>query len=202
LAKNLSKFGIVPRKTYNSTIILPKNKKLHKHFIRGYLDADGWISIKKDRTYEYVNIGICSYLKDNLDIVAKNIPVPDKEPKKIKTRNLYELRYYSKTDIEKVINYLFDDSVYLEIKWKKIVIFFSQYIRKLFQKKKTNEYEFHKNMMNFNKNQNLNFLWPSFFEKNLKDSEIERNILVCYLSSILKLIFSFDNFFFLSGNFR
>jgi hypothetical protein len=90
----------------------------------------------------------------------------------------------------------------LEIKWKKIVIFFSQYIRKLFQKKKTNEYEFHKNMMNFNKNQNLNFLWPSFFEKNLKDSEIERNILVCYLSSILKLIFSFDNFFFLSGNFR
>jgi hypothetical protein len=120
LAKNLSKFGIVPRKTYNSSIILPKNKKLHKHFIRGYLDADGWISLKKDRTYEYVNIGICSYLKDNLDIVAKNIPVPNKEAKKIKRRNLYELRYYSKKDVNLVINYLFDDSIYLETKWKKI----------------------------------------------------------------------------------
>lgn len=120
LAKNLSKFGIVPRKTHNSTIVLPKNKKLHKHFIRGYLDADGWISLKKDRIYEYVNIGICSYLKDNLDIIANNIPVPNKEPKKIKTRNLYELRYYSKKDVNRVINYLFDDSIYLEIKWNKI----------------------------------------------------------------------------------
>lgn len=120
LAKNLSQFGIIPRKTYHSKIILPKNKKLHKHFIRGYLDADGWISIKKDREYTYINIGICSYLKENLDIVAQTIPVENKQPNKIKKRNLYDLRYYSKKDIDSVINYLFDDSIYLEIKWNKI----------------------------------------------------------------------------------
>lgn len=120
LAKNLSKFGIIPRKTYNSKMILPKNNKLHKHFIRGYLDADGWISVKKDRKYEYINIGICSYLKSNLDIVAKTLPIPNKKPTKIKKRNLYDLRYNSKKDVSSVMNYLFDDSIYLEIKWNKI----------------------------------------------------------------------------------
>ncbi|NBW09724.1 MAG: hypothetical protein EBR82_17045 [Caulobacteraceae bacterium] len=124
IANNLKKFGIVPRKTYNSHLILPKSKKLHSHFLRGYLDADGWISIKKTKKskkiYESYSIGFCSYLKTNLDIVAQSISASKTECRKIKNRNLYELKYDSKKDINIVINYLFDKTIYLEHKWEKI----------------------------------------------------------------------------------
>ena len=49
IKENLSKLGIVPRKSL--TAIYPTLRSdLHKHFIRGYVDGDGCISIRKPRT--------------------------------------------------------------------------------------------------------------------------------------------------------
>jgi hypothetical protein len=126
IAHNLSIYGIIPRKTYHSTLTLPKNTNLHKHFIRGYLDADGWISVQIDKrskaTYTSHLIGICSYLAENLDIVSRHLPVETiKLPRKIPRRNLYELRYSRRNDVISILKYLFDENIYLEYKWDKVL---------------------------------------------------------------------------------
>jgi hypothetical protein len=125
LSEKLKKYGIIPRKTKISTIILPKQKKLIPHYIRGYIDADGWISSAKsynkkyNKYYQKTTIGLCSYLIKNIEIVLNNLPVKAKIFKS-KNRELYNLQYSKKTAIKKIYNYLYNKKLNLEYKWNKI----------------------------------------------------------------------------------
>lgn len=58
----IAKYGLVPRKTYLN-ILTPKiNKKYLRHFYRGILDADGWITEHKlKRTRSQHEFGFSSY---------------------------------------------------------------------------------------------------------------------------------------------
>ncbi len=121
IANNISEYGIVPRKTYESILKLPYNLALWPDFIRGYWDADGWVSIKKEKIYTSYTIGICSYLKENLEIVSKALPVKYRQPRKIKNRNLYDLRYQNKEEIKIIAKYLLNNNLYIDYKWNKIL---------------------------------------------------------------------------------
>lgn len=125
LANNISKYGIIPRKTWYSTLKLPSDQLLWPDFIRGYWDADGWVSIKKqtnkNKVYTGYNIGICSYLPENLETVSKALPVKYKKPTKIKNKDLYQLIYQNKSEIKVIAKYLLNNHLYIDYKWKKIL---------------------------------------------------------------------------------
>lgn len=134
LNSSLISKGVVPRKTeilcFPEEKVLPKN--LRNHFIRGYFDGDGTI-IKKDyermredrnnkiyqRTMSEVSVvcksyrfieSLCTLLNDELNL---NVEI------KI-NKNLNYIRYHSKENIIKILNYLYKDSnVYLERKYNK-----------------------------------------------------------------------------------
>jgi hypothetical protein len=120
IAKNLEQFGIIPRKTYNGTIIIPTIYS--NHFIRGYFDADGWISIirqiRNNKSYNHDCLGICSYNPQNLEIILKYLP-HKKSVHKILNRNLYDIRFYNKNEIKDIANYLYGKPN-LEYKWNKL----------------------------------------------------------------------------------
>lgn len=117
IVNNLNKFGIIPHKTYNGTLILPQ--KYENDFIRGYFDADGWISIFKDKYgYKRQNFGICSYHSTNLEIINDLLPHKLTISKK-KSQHLYELRCSKLNKIKDICVYL-NGKTRLESKWKKI----------------------------------------------------------------------------------
>lgn len=53
----LAKYGIVPRKTWSFSHIPAIDNGLIRHFLRGYLDGDGWITRDKENVYK---AGFCS----------------------------------------------------------------------------------------------------------------------------------------------
>lgn len=64
MAYDLIKWGCVPNKTYEKIHIPSIEDHLKIHFIRGFLDGDGWISIKKHG--KGASIGMVSNYKDIL----------------------------------------------------------------------------------------------------------------------------------------
>ena len=64
MAYDLIKLGCVPNKTYEKIKMPDINDELKIHFIRGFLDGDGWISLKKHT--KGANIGMVSNYKDIL----------------------------------------------------------------------------------------------------------------------------------------
>lgn len=121
IVENLKKFGIDKNKTYDNILKLPKG--IESDFIRGYFDADGWISIRKNKQgnkiYRSYSLGLCSYLEENLIKVNNLLPVKGKISKKT-NQELYELRWYSVENIIKIRDFLYyDDCLCLESKkWK------------------------------------------------------------------------------------
>lgn len=122
--KNLGmNFNIYENKTYNHALKIPE--KYERDFVRGYFDADGWISVNKyknknDKFYNKITWGICSYLKENLEKIQKVLPV-ESYIYKLKHKELYEIRVTKIKDIIKIRNYLYyDDCICLERKKCKI----------------------------------------------------------------------------------
>jgi hypothetical protein len=114
IVKNLMSFGLTPRKSL--TIKFPNNipQNMIRHFMRGYFDGDGCVSIKKGintlslrinlvGTYEFLTI-----LQDHL-IQSLGI-------KKLKISNInigkntYQLNIQNKTGVEKIKKYFYYNS--------------------------------------------------------------------------------------------
>ena len=126
LLEGLSKFGTKPNKTYDHSLIIP-NKKMALHVIRGYFDADGWFSKstyehKKYGPYCSYNIGICSYLSENLEIVSSYLPTKPKVHRYSRKNQLYEIRVSGREGIEATTNYLqpINKEYCFNYKWDKI----------------------------------------------------------------------------------
>lgn len=68
LIRSLSKYGIVPRKTYNRVKTPKMSPKYLRHFYRGLYDSDGWITehkLKNTNKPQY-EFGFSSYYPDIL----------------------------------------------------------------------------------------------------------------------------------------
>lgn len=122
IANNLRKYGITENKTYNSELILPRRHKLD--FIRGFFDADGWISIGNQwnenyqKYYKRYCLGVCSYLRNNLKKISQELPHPGRLNKK-KSQELYELRFGSLSQIIDIRDSI-QGNIQLESKWHKL----------------------------------------------------------------------------------
>lgn len=120
ISQNLRRYGISENKTIYSELILPD--EYSSDFIRGYFDADGWVSVnrychKNGKTYDKLCIGICSYLEKNLKIVSELLPKCYISKKN--NQELFEIRSQSKNVICDIANKL-NGYPRLERKWKKL----------------------------------------------------------------------------------
>lgn len=105
-------------------------KKLQRHFIRGYFDADGCASLhKKILTFSIVSAAepFISKLQDTLvkelNINRTKISIRQKEG----CQPLYTLQNSARKDINKIYNYLYNEStIYLKRKKDKFENYFNQ----------------------------------------------------------------------------
>ena len=124
MVRDLIYLGVVPRKSGRETFptdLIPKD--LQRHFIRGFLDGDGWITYNDKRPK--CNIGWCSMslniLIDIKDFLENELNLFDKgKIRKRKDKNkLYDLTFNTSNAI-KVLDYLYENAtIFLDRKYKK-----------------------------------------------------------------------------------
>lgn len=129
LCRSLIEKGCVPRKslvlTFPNGDILPKN--LIHHFIRGYFDGDGCISIGKTRhRYTVSLVGTWDFLTTIQNIVSEELGLF--KPKFFSCGQAYTSSWSSKYDVQKWYDYLYKDAtVYLDRKYERFQIFINDY---------------------------------------------------------------------------
>lgn len=166
ITEDLLKLGIVPNKT--KIMIFPDvPKNLLKHFLRGFLDGDGWISIRKKVNYSEICVGFSNgsylFMKKLVEVLRNELGISDFNlrcrKKKTMHGNLsktYQIDFYSENAF-KIISFLYsdlsNDYLFLERKYIK-----SLDAIKLFEKMKSLR-EKGKNWVNienkYGKNMNL-----------------------------------------------
>ena len=113
---SLSKYGVVPNKTWLTYLPILDDKSLMRHLIRGIIDGDGWVQQKRG------NIGLCGnrqlllditqYLEDELGIQKPTVHI------KNKNSEFSSLEYCKKEYKEILFDYLYKDSEYYLIRKK------------------------------------------------------------------------------------
>jgi hypothetical protein len=114
-------------------------EEMYKHFIRGFMDGDGCITIKKinykyvrkttwklsnahEQTYK-LKIGFCSTDKKFLEDLAEKLNL-DKiyMSKRMRKQYIYTLWIERKSEVDKVLEYLYRDAtVYFKRKFNKVI---------------------------------------------------------------------------------
>lgn len=126
IVDDLSKYGVVPRKTYLDNRIselIPKN--LIRHFIRGYFDGDGtaYFEPKKDKQMRYIIYGISkTILEDIRKELYENgiysVIISDDRDLYKKTATCYRLKINGLKNTINFYDYLYKDSkIYLDRKY-------------------------------------------------------------------------------------
>ena len=111
---DLAKYGVVPQKTFISEMPILSTDMM-PHFIRGMIDGDGWISFHSHQ------IGFCGNEKTVIQLkeyLVKTLNIYN--VKVIHAReNLWQVAWASKTDIEKIGNYIYQnkDNCFLSRKY-------------------------------------------------------------------------------------
>ena len=141
IVKDLFKHGCINKKTYKLNFpILAEN--LIRHFIRGYFDGDGSISITKFKAYQNkkgkINNGYTRTVNFTSGSLSFLMDIQNILHTKINTTNLkvglykkaYRIHWYSRNDINNVYNYLYKDStIFLERKKEKFIEIFNSYVK-------------------------------------------------------------------------
>ena len=120
--KDLARYGIIPRKTFNLKPPYELNEKFYIDYIRGYFDGDGSITMT-DKQYLGLGFKIVSATPEILnfigDVFQQQYDI--KKPKiysstRQRTNPLYSLEYSTNPTI-KIYQYLYhDDTIYLKRK--------------------------------------------------------------------------------------
>lgn len=126
ILSDLKEIGIEDKKTFNSNIGISLVKEsLHRHFWRGVVDGDGFISISKFKNREQFSIGLVG----NLDTISKFKEFIDGKIKtKAKIRkhcSIFQIAFRSKVGIE-VAKLLYENcNVFLDRKYYKFIDYVS-----------------------------------------------------------------------------
>ncbi len=105
IRRELSKYGIVPRKTYIAKAL--NGIENNKHFWRGVVDGDGCIIVNNK---EYLNFNLCGteeIIKQFISFVNRDIIRTDKKPKR---RGDVFLIWFSSRNGGKILNHLYGKS--------------------------------------------------------------------------------------------
>lgn len=124
---DLVKLGCVPRKSL--IIEFPNiNKDLYNHFIRGYFDGDGSVTIcknLKDSNWKILKASICSGSEKFIDQLSKILPIKNK--RYYKGKRIFEIKM-SLNDSVSLYNFMYKNStVFLERKYSKFNEYLSNY---------------------------------------------------------------------------
>lgn len=123
--------------TKDKRIHIPKiPKTLMHHFIRGYFDGDGCLSVYQQHYKTYTinkqewsltgNPTLLHEIKTILETDANTTPTIKMKTYK-RTDKAVGLRYGKKADIEQLYDYLYDNAtIYLETKYNKFIEYFSR----------------------------------------------------------------------------
>lgn len=124
IVTDLVKYGCMQAKTYK--IKFPKiNRKYYSHFIRGYFDGDGCVTIN-DGTLFLSIIGTIDFLDSIKSILMEkcnvnNTKYDDRHPNK--KNNIRALRYGGNVLINRIYHYVYDNStISLERKKNKFLV--------------------------------------------------------------------------------
>ncbi len=124
IVEKLAEYNIVPRKSNIAKV--PDQLKNNRHFWRGMIDGDGWVTLTKQG---YPCIGLCG----TIDVVQNFINIVGKNAKiGVRGNNFSETRYYATTG-QAVVKFLYDNStIYLNRKYEnyqKICLWKSKFIQ-------------------------------------------------------------------------
>lgn len=134
ISNDLSKYGIVPNKTFKIDGIKNIPIELIRHFIRGYFDGDGcaYLYKPKDQNKHRLTITFCG-TKDFLNDLNITLSVQAFTETRILIDmnkygcNVFNLRYIGNNDIRNLFNYMYKDAtIYLKRKREKFITFFNE----------------------------------------------------------------------------
>ena len=121
IVQTLSRYGIVPRKTFKTYFPKQITKNLQRHFIRGILDGDGCIHVGKQGQKRIHFSGTRVLMQQIQEILMLNCSVS--MTKLGKTKNTYVLMYCGNKQAKRILNYLYcDANIYLDRKFRGINI--------------------------------------------------------------------------------
>lgn len=119
----LVEYGIVPNKTENLDFKFScMDKKLYRHFLRGYFDGDGSVSVDKKNhvsvnitSNEKMIIKFIEILKEEIENYEPHVYVRNKENENCKTISITKNK-----EKELFLNFLYKDcNIYMDRKFKK-----------------------------------------------------------------------------------
>lgn len=118
MAKDLERFNIFPRKTKTYTFPVNIDEKLIHHFMRGYFDGDGCISLLRNK-YPYFSLrGTFDFLEKYQDEMMKNMDI--KKNKIVFSGGIHSLSYGGKNNCRQIFEFLYRDAtIYLERKFER-----------------------------------------------------------------------------------
>jgi hypothetical protein len=137
IVKDLNFWGVVERKTYSELSIPKIDNSLIRHFIRGFLDGDGFISFtesnykKRDGYTNYSVRKVVGFTNSSKKLLEEISNILEKEleidPGKFyntngtgSTVNSYSLWFFRTKDLFKIIDYLYKDStIFFKRKYEK-----------------------------------------------------------------------------------
>ena len=110
---DLKKHGCTEHKTLKLTFPTIKDELKH-HFIRGYMDGDGSISLIQNKSYIIQFTGTKDFLTSIMKYFNKNLAMYTKD------NITYELKFGGNLQVKKILNILYKDAtVYLDRKYNK-----------------------------------------------------------------------------------
>lgn len=133
ILKDVKKLGIIPNK--KKVLSFPNvPKRFVRHFIRGFLDGDGWITTRtRSDKYNEISVGFSNGSRDfmenlinifklELGISNFNLRCREKFTKKGDVSKIYQLEFYS-NNARKILSFLYDnlsnEDLFLLRKYKK-----------------------------------------------------------------------------------
>lgn len=124
ITNDLKSHGCFQKKTFS--LKFPNlNENLIKHFIRGYFDGDGCITINKENTLNISIVGTIDFLIDVKKYLILNCQLNDtKLDNRFPNRNnnIRALRYGGNIIMNRIFHYLYDDStIFLYRKYNKFL---------------------------------------------------------------------------------
>lgn len=109
LAEDLSKYGVVPRKSL--IVYYPEiSSKFDSHAIRGLFDADGCIYLSKTNSLCWSICGTEHLLLKIQDIIVSELGLNRTKLYRSKTKNYCNLQYGGNIQVPKIMNWLYKDS--------------------------------------------------------------------------------------------
>lgn len=129
MCKDLCEKGCTPQKSlsleFPNTDIVPLN--LTKHFVRGYFDGDGCVSINKNNIIQINFVGTFNFLK-GVSKFLKDNKIIYKDPSIYEKGKVFEMYIYGADIIEQFYYFLYDNTnIYLDRKHNKFEMFYSNY---------------------------------------------------------------------------